>query len=254
MLAILAPMATELTGIRRHVGAPAHTHVSLHVTGIGRQATLNSLSTIAVKRLDAKRSIATFVDAMFPGAIPDAPDAMLMVGFCGAADPSLRTGDLHIATSFRLSAQPGEIPADPNLHSALCAVARRQDGSINTQPSSTVLTIADAATKATHRQSLGAASVNMEDYWAAEVAADASIPFASIRVVLDTADEALPGYLTAGNPALVAMGAVTHPHHLLRLTKLARQARVARRSLTRCVADFVNSRPPAQPLTTAPNA
>ena len=109
MLAILAPMDTELTGIRRHLGSPGWAHVSLHLTGIGPKATVNSVSAIAAASSDAMR-----------------PDGIIMVGFCGATDPSLRTGDLHIARSFRRSDQPGEIPADPNLHLALCAATRRR--------------------------------------------------------------------------------------------------------------------------------
>ena len=244
MLAILAPMDTELTGIRRHVGSPGWAHVSLHLTGIGPTATVNSVSAIAAASSDAMR-----------------PEGIIMVGFCGATDPSLRTGDLHIARSFRRSDHPGEIPADSNLHLALCDATRRRvynvthDKKVTTQPSATVSAVANAATKAGLWQSLGATSVNMEDYWAAQVAADAGIPFASVRVVLDTAEQTLPDYVTTGgSTTMVAISSVIHPQRLLRLTQLARQIRVARRSLTRCVSNFVDSPHSAQPLMMAANA
>jgi hypothetical protein len=40
-----------------------------------------------------------------------------------------------------------------------------------------------------------ATSVNMEDYRVAEAAQKSGVPFLSVRVVLDTASQRLPGYL-----------------------------------------------------------
>jgi nucleoside phosphorylase len=90
MLAILAPMATELAGIRRSLDTAECVQVSLHVLGVGRQATLGGTDRVARAR----------------------PDAILMVGFCGAAAPDLKTGDVHVARQpwAEQTGWPGRVP------------------------------------------------------------------------------------------------------------------------------------------------
>jgi hypothetical protein len=77
----------------------------------------------------------------------------------------------------------------------------------------------------------------MEDYWAASAARSVEVPFASVRAVLDMAADALPDYLSSdgSNTIRLARGLATHPGRASTLFRLARQARIARRSLTRCV-------------------
>ena len=219
MLAILAPMPTELRGIRRRLGRPNPAQLSLHVAGIGRPAASAAAAQIAA------------------GA-----DAILMVGFCGAASPHLATGDLHAAAAFQCADGAPPIPAAATLLAAIHSAAQSSNAPVSAAaaPSITTPAIANAAAKQTLWRQHGAASVNMEDYWVAQAAQAANIPFASIRAVLDTAEQTIPDYIgSAAAPASIAMQTVAHPGRLPQLARLAGQAQVARRSLTRCVTAFV---------------
>jgi nucleoside phosphorylase len=227
MLAILAPMATELAGIRRSLDTAECVQVSLHVLGVGRQATLGGTDRVARAR----------------------PDAILMVGFCGAAAPDLKTGDVHVAGAYQcVDARCARSP-DSGVFSALCASARDACDHVDSRPSLTVDEVADAGTKAAAWREHGAASVNMEDFHAAQVAAEHRIPFASVRVVLDAAHEELPEYVTGagGNPMSAAVRALIRPQRIGQLTRLARQASIARRKLTYCVREVVMALPSSRP-------
>ena len=164
-----------------------------------------------------------------------------MAGFCGASDPDLKTGDIHVAQSFRAvdgsGPRRGSITPDEELASALTTAARAKGCRVVTAPSGTVSSVAGIASKVAIRRHLGVASVNMEDYWAACAASSAGIPFASVRVVLDTADQDLPPWISlfANNVLRSAWSVCTHPARIPTLLLLWRQARLARSHLTRCL-------------------
>lgn len=218
-------MATELSGIRRAVRDPESRGLCFYVTGIGKTATITGFVTIAQGR----------------------PKAVIMAGFCGSTDPDLKTGDLHVAASFR-HGENNSISADTELSSAMFASARSQGVYVSEEPSITVGSIAGPVAKAELRRSTGIASVNMEDYWAASAAAAAGVPFASVRAVLDTADQSLPEHLTTEDirPAHVVVNAIIRPGQMPTLLKLAMQSRLACRNLTRCVLDTIDALAMAQ--------
>ena len=203
-------MAAEAAGIRRILaGGAADADVSLDIAGIGR------------------RNIA---DAVCRAAAGGA-DAVITAGFCGALDPGLVTGDLHIAGEFRISdAAAGRgILADAGLAARLRAAAPDASGGASV----TVDAIAQPECKAALWQAGAGVTVNMEDYWAALAAADAGIPFAAVRAVLDTAGQALPEYLADGDggsgvsKARIAATLPIHPGRAPALVRLARQSRLA---------------------------
>ena len=220
-------MAAEAAGIRR-ILAGGGADVSLDIAGIGR------------------RNIAAAVGRAAAGGA----DAVITAGFCGALDPRLRTGDLHLAGEFRSPDAPAgrAMPADAVLTACLRAAAPDAcDG-----PSVTVAAIAQPECKAALWQAGAGVTVNMEDYWAAMAAADAGIPFAAVRAVLDTAGQALPEYLSddAGSgvsKARVAAALPIHPGRAPALVRLARQSRLAAQRL----ADGVTGALPADHLTGA---
>ena len=76
----------------------------------------------------------------------------------------------------------------------------------------------------------------MEDYWAAETARDFGIPFVAVRAVLDDSATELPTHLPSNPDSMVSALAnlAAHPEQLRATLRLARLARVARESLTRC--------------------
>ena len=223
MLFILAPMAVEAAGIQRALRRLPDARAGVRVTGIGRE-----------------RIAAGVAQAAAEGAT-----AILAAGFCGALDPALRAGDLHIAGEFHANGHNCDyggvpvdaIPADARLTARLRAAA--PDAAAG--PSVTVAGIAQPDAKATLWQTGAGRTVNMEDYWAAQAAAGAGLPFASVRAVLDTAGQSLPDCLTAdgitggAGTLRLALGVAGHPGRAPALARLARQSRQAQQRLTRCV-------------------
>ena len=220
MLAIVAPMATEMAGVRRAVGHLSGTNVMTRVIGVGRERAELGLTAVAAK----------------------SPSAIVMIGFCGGAAPCLRTGDLHVAEVFHAGDQPEPIACDPGLNGSIRAWTAASGTRWVGGPSATVSSVADQGVKSALHTANGTMSVNMEDYWAAQTAAAHGIPFASVRAVLDTADDELPGYLgTSGDGILnVLRGAATHPGSLANLVQLARKARIARVCLAECVSGLLD--------------
>jgi adenosylhomocysteine nucleosidase len=97
------------------------------------------------------------------------------------------------------------------------------------------------AKKAAHSQ-YQVDTVNMEDYWAAEAAAEAGVPFLSVRAVLDPAHQGLPSYLIglSERQDQVMRRILTRPWQVPALLRLARQAKAAQGSLTRFSFAFID--------------
>lgn len=218
-------MTTELSGIRREARDAEVRGVSLHVSGVGKDRVTASLNRIMAK----------------------APDGVIMVGFCGASDPALKTGDIHVANLFH-AADGGSIPscaiaANESLTSTLTDAAHASGCRVVTAPSATVRAVAGIVAKSAVYASLDVASVNMEDYWAACAARSVGVPFASVRAVLDTADQEIPPWVSlyVRNARRAAWSLVTHPGRVPTLLQLRRQAELARRQLTRCLLTAVEA-------------
>ena len=224
MLAIVAPMATELSGIRRAIRDPEGLGIAFSLTGVGAARTRASIRRIAESE----------------------PEAIIMVGFCGGADPDLRVGDLHVASAYHsVGAAPSDaISADPDLSASIIAAARRScSGALCVEASATVDAVAGPAAKLAVHEARGAASVNMEDYWAADVARAAGVPFASVRAVLDTAGENLPDWISENGESVARTisSMISYPQRVPGLIHIARQLMIAWRNLTRCVAGLVDA-------------
>jgi len=217
-------MATELSGIRRAIRDPEGRGIAFSLTGVGAARTRASIQRIAESE----------------------PEAVIMVGFSGGADPGLRVGDLHVASAYygAGAALSDVIPADPDLCASIIAAAGKSCNCvICTGPSATVEAVAGTAVKLAAHEATGAASVNMEDYWAADAARAAGVPFASIRAVLDTAGEDLPHWIPEnGESAVRTIGrVVSHPRRVPGLIRIARQAMIARRNLTCCIVGLISA-------------
>lgn len=182
---------------------------------------------------------------------------ILSCGIAGALDPGLKAGDVVIDLNdkplpFRSS---GAVPSpgrdqgrqnwvggggDPSsdafgeglrkaLSDARCGAIIGQDH-----------IAASPAEKAALYAQTGALAVDMETHIAARVAARHSLPFAAIRVISDTAHEALPPAALVGmNPdGTMALGRVLgslarHPTQLPALIRTGRNAETAFRALRR---------------------
>ena len=225
MLAIVAPMATELAGLRRAIGDPSGAGVTLRVIGVGKRR----------------------AEAGIAAVMSESPDAIIAIGFCGGADATLRTGDLHVADVFHSVDHSKPIAADPGLVGRAQAWACRSDSRLVCGPSVTVDALAGVQAKRALHSETGASSVNMEDFWAASAAAAHGIPFVSIRAVLDTAEDELPAYLGNAGEGLIDVlrGVAAHPRTVPLLIRLSRKAQVARANLADCVSGLLEGLPAA---------
>ncbi len=86
-------------------------------------------------------------------------------------------------------------------------------------------------------------TVNMEDYWVAEFAAQVEIPFLAVRAVIDTASQAIPSYAMGLQERRwnALASAATRPWQLPNLVSLASNLRVAQRSLRRFAVAFLQN-------------
>jgi hypothetical protein len=178
------------------------------------------------------------------------PDQLLLVGFAGAVDPSLKTGDLVLSpryfradegTSSTGGIQEYLIP-DHALWERAQRTAAQTGGKVVKVDSLTVPNlVATPKTKNTIGQRYPVGIVNMEDYWVAAAAQKAGVPFLSARVVLDRAGQSLPPYLLqiAGPRFSGVLGVVTRPWRIPPLLHLSRQAAAARKVLTQFARTFV---------------
>ena len=123
MLALVAPMATELSGVRRAIRDPERRGVALIVSGIGPSRIRASIRSLA----------------------ESTPEAIILLGFCGAADPRLNTGDLHVADSFMSPDLTDSIIPDAALVALWSDAALDCGANVVDGPSASVDAVANAA-------------------------------------------------------------------------------------------------------------
>lgn len=176
---------------------------------------------------------------------------ILSCGIAGALDPALKVGDV-VAYSpnkplpFRGGVGGGAVPASASLADSphpnpspeeeglAMAFPGAQSGPIIGQDH----IAASVAEKAALHAQTGALAVDMETHIAARVAARHGLPFAAIRVISDTAHEALPpaamvGMKPDGSMALgkVLASLARNPVQLPALIRTGRHAEVSFRVL-----------------------
>ena len=162
--------------------------------------------------------------------------SLMSFGLAGALDPALAAGTIML---------PGELISRDGARFVTCKTWREQVaaslGSGSAVSMGTLLTSARAietpSEKAAAFRESGAAAVDMESAAVAEVAAAHRLPFIAVRVIVDTAGDALPPTVIAASTAgrvqigrLIA-GLVAAPREIAALIRLARRYRMAMRSL-----------------------
>lgn len=168
--------------------------------------------------------------------------ALVSLGFAGALDPGLGTGDLVLAESTifigpDLKLQP--FPSDAELSEALGAAAaagglRLRRGVLATVPD----LVATPAMKGKIAERCGAVAVEMEAGAAARVAAERRIPFAAVKAITDLAHETMPTAAMQlvsprgrARPLVAALHLLRHRTDLPAFLRLRRQTLAAARSL-----------------------
>lgn len=197
------------TGLRREARLMAGPGVTV-IAGGGDAARLE-------RELDALARSASFI---------------LSSGLAGALDPSLKVGDVVIAT---------EISADPQRGRGFSRLlVGAVPGSHTGRIIGSDVPLATAADKAALLAQTGALAVDMESHVAARVAERHGLPFAVLRVISDMADTTLPAAALAGMrpDGGIAIGAILaslarSPGQIPALIRTGRDAEKAFRVLGR---------------------
>ncbi|MCH8297546.1 MAG: hypothetical protein IH873_05720 [Chloroflexi bacterium] len=226
MLIVASSMEQELTGLRREMldieGATGvHPPVEFQVLGVGPERAGAALTAL----LEDRRS---------------GVDGVLVLGVAGGVDPDLETGDLLLADRYALhngAAQGAGQAIKPDTQMLQSAEQAALDLSIPVCNGG-ALTVDHLVAGPEEREELRTQyqvySVNMEDYRAAEAAQKAGVPFLSVRVVLDTASQRLPGYLPglAKSPYKVLTNVLLMPWRIPTMLRLKKQLQLGQAVLT----------------------
>ena len=166
---------------------------------------------------------------------------LVSFGLAGGLDPSLPAGSIVLPREV-ISRDGTRFPATAAWREPLsAAIARHRPvaaGALLTSP----VSIAAVADKAAAFRETRAVAVDMESSGVAEVAAARGLPFIAVRVIVDTAADALPRAVQAAgraghlNTPRLIVGLASTPLDLFALIGLARRYRAAIRSLS-CVAE-----------------
>ena len=185
MLYVVSAMEEEVEGLQREIEAlgasqGAGLPLEFHVLGVGPKRAGQRMASVIN---EGRRR----------------PQGVLMLGVAGAVEPGRETGELILAKSYVAhAAVDSGMAINPDrtlLDTAEAAAAEammpvRRDNSLTVDH-----LISEGWERRQIREEYGVATVNMEDHAVAAAAGDAGVPFVSVRVILDTAEQRLPGYL-----------------------------------------------------------
>lgn len=204
-------------GSRRTAPATATDGCLIRISGIGPD--------------NARHAAQTLIDA---GAA-----ALVSWGYCGGLDPGLACGTLVLPETV-ITAGGTIFRTDPewraHLLRPLAGRVAISGGGLaeSTEP------VADVRRKRALFERCGAVAVDMESAAVAAIAARAGVPFIAVRAVVDVARRGLPRRVlravdSSGNihPARMAAALAASPHEWPAVLRTARDARTARRTLSR---------------------
>ena len=176
----------------------------------------------------AARSAAALVDA---GAT-----ALVSWGMAGGLDPALAAGTVCLPTTI-VSLDGASFATDRQWRECVGLTVAGRCAVVAGRLLTTARSIDEPLAKAAAFRDTGAGAVDMESLAVAEVAAELGIPFIAVRVVVDTAADALPGAVVAAsaggqvNLLRLLRGLLRSPRDLVPLLRLAGRYRTAMRTL-----------------------
>jgi adenosylhomocysteine nucleosidase len=215
-LGIITGMVFEADILRAAMRNRAAQNVRVTCSGLGREAARNAAAA----------------------SVAQGATALLSFGIAAGLDEKLVAGSIIIASyvhdgakalfsdeawTARLSAECGNVSA-----AAPQPIAHANDVLVTPEE------------KAALRTATGAAAADMESYGIAETALAHGLPFATVRVVADTATDVLPSVAArATTPdgrikvTTSVFGALTHPSQIPELLRLGRRTQTAKQTLRR---------------------
>jgi adenosylhomocysteine nucleosidase len=198
---------------------------------------LSELALLGEGSLLALSGIGRVAAAAAALALVDAGVSALMTfGMAGGLDPALEPGSVVIprevlaADGARYIACQAWREQVAAAISPLCAVT---DGNLLSSDHA----LETPADKAAAFRNSGAFAVDMESAAVAEVAAKHNLPFIAVRVIVDTAADALPRAVVAASRAgrvqfaRLIGGLILAPQEIMSLMRLAQRYRIAMHSL-----------------------
>ena len=180
---------------------------------------------------------------------------IVAMGYAGAADPTLKTGDLVLGTDTCLvnesgqseihsraavSALDGKLLARAELGLSGWGIPYRA-GKIGT----VMRVVTDPRAKRELAERFGIRAVDMETYHVAEAVSHYGLPFLAVRAIVDTVEMQLPEGLDAlyeeGRVSVArSLGyVVNHPGELWRLSGLGLKARAADKALNAFIRSYL---------------
>lgn len=116
---------------------------------------------------------------------------VISFGVAGGLDPSLRTGDVVVATEV-MAGDTRWLAGLPLTEAQIASIALGRRRVVRGLLAGVEQVVAARDCKAALHSETGAAAVDMESHIAAAYAAEAGLPFAALRVISDPAHRALP--------------------------------------------------------------
>ena len=165
---------------------------------------------------------------------------VISFGVAGGLDPSLKSGDIVVATEV-LAGDTRWLAGSALNEELIASAALKRRRIVRGGLAGVERVIAARACKAALRSETGAAAVDMESHIAAAYAEAADLPFAALRVISDPAGRALPAAAMAAikpngdiDLARVLRGLARNPATLRALVSTGIDFNRALRSLRGC--------------------
>ena len=192
---------------------------------------INDGTLVAVSGMGCAAAAAAATALVDAGAV-----ALVSWGMAGGLDPGLHAGTICLPRIV-VSRDGATFTTDHHWRELLSAAiaARRTvvSGSLLTSD----LAIGDIAGKAAAFRETGAVAVDMESLAVASIAAAHKLPFIAVRVIVDTAGDALPRAVLAATRfgrvriSRLILGIVRRPSDIGSLIRLAQRYRTAQQAL-----------------------
>jgi adenosylhomocysteine nucleosidase len=124
---------------------------------------------------------------------PTSIRGVISFGVAGGLDPSLKTGDVVVATEV-MAGDTRWLAGLSLTEAQIANIALGRRRVVRGLLAGVEEVVAASACKAALHSETGAAAVDMESHIAAAYASEAGIPFAALRVISDPAHRALPAF------------------------------------------------------------
>ena len=166
------------------------------------------------------------------------PSLILSVGWAGAANAELATGDVVLPSEIVSETSPDRFVPDKTARSELERLIREEQIPYQTGPLMTLSKLGGISAKEEAGQK-GAAATDMETATIATVAEKSRIPFVSLRVIFDTLEEELP-FSTPFDENHPIQFLLQNPRAILKIPHYARMNRTCQHHLARILSRFMD--------------